>query len=239
MLGYLENKRNLTVGVNNAAVDVDNAEHARAAMKSKYKAVYIGMVVVLLIMAVAAPYEPLFVETLVCLWEFAIPVIIVLRNISGHKTKKAIRDARNNLNAEYNRSEYVGGQEGFPSKFYSYTAISRLMNLIQENRAASFQEAYNLLEIQGIQEEQLRMARQSAEYQRQQAEYSKKAFQQADYAARKADSIAMTLTSSSSEGIEVSDCAWKHVELRSKTPADSRPTLITVETTDKSQIWSS
>lgn len=190
MLGYLENKRNLTVGVNNAAVDVDNAEHEREDMKFKYKAVYIGMVVVLLIMAVAAPYEPLFVEILVCLWEFAIPVIIVLRNISGHKTKKAIRDARNNLNAEYNRSEYVGGQEGFPSKFYSYTVISRLMNLIQENRAASFQEAYNLLEIQGIQEEQLRMARQSAEYQRQQAEYSKKAFQQADYAARKADSIA-------------------------------------------------
>ena len=184
MLDYLENKRNLTVGVNNAAVAVNNAEHAREDMKFKYKAIYIGMVVVLPIMAVVTAYAPLFVGPLVvCLWEFAIPVIIVLRNISGRKTKKAIRDARNNLNAEYNRPEYVGGQEGFPSKFYSYTAISRLMNLIQENRAASLQEAYNLLETQGIREEQLRIARQSAEY-------SKKAFQQADYAARKADSIA-------------------------------------------------
>ncbi len=199
MLGYLENKRNLTVGVNNAAVAVNNAEYARAAMKSKYKAIYIGMVVVLLVMAVVPRsiqmmwwYEPLGY-----LWEFAIPVIIVLRNISGHKTKKAIRDARNNLNAEYNRPEYVGGKEGFPSKFYSYAAISRLMNLIQENRATSLQEAYNLLEAQGIQEKQLEMARQSAEYQRQQAEYSKKAYEQskkavrqANYAAGKADSIA-------------------------------------------------
>lgn len=177
MLDYLENKRNLTVGVN-------NAEHAREDMKFKYKAIYIGMVVVLPIMAVVTAYSPLFVGPLVVgLWEFAIPVIIVLRITSGRKTKKAIRDARNNLNAEYNRPEYVGGQEGFPSKFYSYTAISKLMNLIQENRAASLQEAYNLLETQGIREEQLRIARQSAEY-------SKKAFQQADYAARKADSIA-------------------------------------------------
>lgn len=184
MLDYLENKRNLTVGVNNAAVAVNNAEHAREDMKFKYKAIYIGMVVVLPIMAVVTAYAPLFVGPLVVgLWEFAIPVIIVLRITSGRKTKKAIRDARNNLNAEYNRPEYVGGQEGFPSKFYSYTAISKLMNLIQENRAASLQEAYNLLETQGIREEQLRIARQSAEY-------SKKAFQQADYAARKADSIA-------------------------------------------------
>lgn len=184
MLDYLENKRNLTVGVNNAAVAVNNAEHAREDMKFKYKAIYIGMVVILPIMAVVTAYAPLFVGPLVVdLWEFAIPVIIVLRITSGRKTKKAIRDARNNLNAEYNRPEYVGGQEGFPSKFYSYTAISKLMNLIQENRAASLQEAYNLLETQGIREEQLRIARQSAEY-------SKKAFQQADYAARKADSIA-------------------------------------------------
>lgn len=191
MLDYLENKRNLTVGVNNAAVAVNNAEHAREDMKFKYKAIYIGMVVVLPIMAVVTAYAPLFVGPLVVdLWGFAIPVIIVLRITSGRKTKKAIRDARNNLNAEYNRPEYVGGQEGFPSKFYSYTAISKLMNLIQENRAASLQEAYNLLETQGIREEQLRIARQSAEYQRQSAEYSKKAFQQADYAARKADSIA-------------------------------------------------
>lgn len=190
MLDYLENKRNLTVGVNNAAVDVNNAEHAREDMKFKYKAVYIGMVVVLPIMAVVTAYAPLLATPLMVLWELAIPVIIVLRITSGRKTKKAIRDARNNLNAEYNRPEYVGGQEGFPSKFYSYTAISKLMNLIQENRAASLQEAYNLLETQGIREEQLRIARQSAEYQRQSAEYSKKAFQQADYAARKADSIA-------------------------------------------------
>ena len=89
------------------------------------------MVVVFLIMAVAPIKMMWWYEPLEYLWEFAIPVIIVLRNISGHKTKKAIRDARNNLNAEYNRPEYVGGQEGFPSKFYSYTAISKLMNLIQ------------------------------------------------------------------------------------------------------------
>lgn len=190
MLDYLENKRDLTVGVNNAAVAINNAEHAREDMKFKYKAVYIGMVVVLPIMGVVTAYAPLLEAPLTVLWGFAIPVIIVRRITSGRKTKKAIRDARNNLNAEYNRPEYVGGQEGFPSKFYSYTAISKLMNLIQENRAASLQEAYNLLETQGIREEQLRIARQSAEYQRQSAEYSKKAFQQADYAARKADSIA-------------------------------------------------
>lgn len=69
MLDYLENKRNLTVGVNNAAVAVNNAEHAREDMKFKYKAIYIGMVVVLPIMAVVTAYAPLFVGPLVvCLW---------------------------------------------------------------------------------------------------------------------------------------------------------------------------
>ena len=73
MLDYLENKRNLTVGVN-------NAEHAREDMKFKYKAIYIGMVVVLPIMAVVTAYAPLFVGPLVVsLWGFAIPVIIVRR----------------------------------------------------------------------------------------------------------------------------------------------------------------
>ena len=225
MLDYLENKRNLTVGVNNAAVAVNNAEHAREDMKFKYKAIYIGMVVVLPIMAVVTAYAPLFVGPLVVgLWEFAIPVIIVLRITSGRKTKKAIRDARNNLNAEYNRPEYVGGQEGFPSKFYSYTAISKLMNLIQENRAASLQEAYNLLETQGIREVQ---------------SIPRRPFNRLTMLPERLTALPMTLTSSSSEVIEVSDCAWQHVELRSKTPADSRPTLITVGTTDKSQIWSS
>ncbi len=74
MLDYLENKRNLTVGVNNAAVAVNNAEHAREDMKFKYKAIYIGMVVVLPIMAVVTAYAPLFVGPLVVdLWGFAIP----------------------------------------------------------------------------------------------------------------------------------------------------------------------
>lgn len=53
--------------------------------------------------------------------------------------------------------DYVQGADGFPEKFYNYWDVLRLWNLVNENRATSLQEAFNLLETQHFQEDQLSM----------------------------------------------------------------------------------
>ena len=52
---------------------------------------------------------------------------------------------------------YVQGADGFPEKFYNYWDALRLWKLGNENRATSLQEAFNLLETQHFQEDQLSM----------------------------------------------------------------------------------
>ena len=52
---------------------------------------------------------------------------------------------------------YVQGADGFPEKFYNYWDALRLWKLVNENRATSLQEAFNLLETQHFQEDQLSM----------------------------------------------------------------------------------
>ena len=59
-----------------------------------------------------------------------------------------LRQARTN-------PEYQNGARDFPAKFYNYYDISRLWNIISEGRAASLIEAYNLLETQQFQQDQM------------------------------------------------------------------------------------
>lgn len=63
--------------------------------------------------------------------------------------------ARNNLQKARTNPEYQNGVRDFPAKFYNYYDISRLWNFINEGRAASLKEAYNLLETQQFQQDQM------------------------------------------------------------------------------------
>lgn len=55
-------------------------------------------------------------------------------------------NARQILNRELNNPDYINGVVGFPQNFYNYSDIYRLIKLIEESRADSLKEAFNLLE---------------------------------------------------------------------------------------------
>lgn len=86
-----------------------------------------------------------------------IAALLIHRKITHHikpaeanlaKANKALQQARNN-------PDYQNGARDFPAKFYNYYDIYRLWNFINEGRAESLKEAYNLLETQQFQEDQM------------------------------------------------------------------------------------
>lgn len=88
--------------------------------------------------------------------------VILLIGLKIWKKKRHVDPAYNNLvNAEQvlneaiNDPNYINESQSFPSEFYNYTDTYRLWRLIDEGRASSLQDAYNLLEKQHFYEHQL------------------------------------------------------------------------------------
>lgn len=69
--------------------------------------------------------------------------------------EEEVAQAQKLHNIEINQPEYINGKKGFPEKFYNYSDTYRLYKLVEEGRALTLQEAYNLLETQQFQENQL------------------------------------------------------------------------------------
>lgn len=66
-----------------------------------------------------------------------------------------LAEAQNILKQEKNNPDYINGSKNFPAKFYNYSDLFRLWNFINEERAESLKEAYNLLETQQFHEDQM------------------------------------------------------------------------------------
>lgn len=66
-----------------------------------------------------------------------------------------LAEAQNILKQEKNKAEYINGSKNFPAKFYNYSDLFCLWNIINEERAESLKEAYNLLEAQQFQQDQM------------------------------------------------------------------------------------
>ena len=64
-------------------------------------------------------------------------------------------EANQKLRQEENMPAYIEGRNGFPEEFYTYSDAYRLWKLVNEGRAESLREAYNLLEKQNFYEDQL------------------------------------------------------------------------------------
>lgn len=69
--------------------------------------------------------------------------------------KNKLAEAQNILKREKNKSDYINGSKNFPAKFYNYSDLFRLWNIINEERAESLKEAYNLLETQQFQQDHM------------------------------------------------------------------------------------
>lgn len=66
-----------------------------------------------------------------------------------------LAEAQSILNQEKNKPDYINGSKNFPAKFYNYSDLFCLWKIINEERAESLKEAYNLLETQQFQQDHM------------------------------------------------------------------------------------
>ncbi len=90
-----------------------------------------------------------------------IAYLIYRRIVGGVAANKAIAAGENHLRSAEQNPDYIRGMQDFPQEFYSYWTIDRLMHLVQENRATTLQEAFNVAENQDFQHDQLSLQQQN------------------------------------------------------------------------------
>ncbi|WP_125573494.1 hypothetical protein [Levilactobacillus huananensis] len=161
ILKYLFAKRDLTAGVQDARHDAYEAKQAFAAQTKSLKRQTIGIVIGLMILlpfitgaATNIAGNVLGVIAMFACWGGMVYAIILY-----FKKKKLaaqiVEQANEKITQEMSAQSYIDGKADFPDKFYSFWTIDRLIHLVNENRATTLQEAFNVAENQDFQNDQL------------------------------------------------------------------------------------
>lgn len=154
ILNYLEQKKALTVDVQNARHDlyVANQNSLTAKKKAKKRLIW-SLVVIFIVLSMDTGSTVKVMLALACL---ALLGWVVTKWVQqGNLVKRQINTANQKIVDAKNQSAYINGMKDFPEKFYSYWTIDRLMHLIQENRATTLQDAFNVAEAQDFQNDQI------------------------------------------------------------------------------------
>lgn len=161
ILTYLFAKRDLTAGVQDARHDAYEAKQAFEAKTKSLKRQTIGIVIGLMILL---PFTTASVFKIAGgfigeIAAFACWGGMVYAIILYFQKKKAaaqvVEQANEKITQAMSEQAYIDGKADFPDKFYSFWTIDRLIHLINENRATSLQEAFNVAETQDFQNDQL------------------------------------------------------------------------------------
>ena len=155
ILKYLSQKQELTAGVQNARYQLSVSESNFLKLKTKFKRYFLLMVVVFFIGVPILSSNVTVVGIFGNIWFIGFIGLIYLRFTQGSQSKSIIQNAKLKLENEKSKPDYINGMNDFPNKFYSYWTIDRLINLVKENRAKTLQEAYNIVENQDFQNDQL------------------------------------------------------------------------------------
>ena len=99
--------------------------------------------------------RPVVLAGLFFLGEFYFFLLYVKSLLYTNPAEKKLVEAQNILRQEKSKPDYINGSKNFPAKFYNYSDLFRLWNIINEGRAESLKEAYNLLETQQFQQDQM------------------------------------------------------------------------------------
>lgn len=158
ILNYLSEKKRITAPVAAAEEQADQAQQTYMKAKKKWR----PGIIILLIFALLEIYgfnKPWgdFLSILGFLFFGGIAVFLIYRKITHHikPAEAKLAEANSILQRARSNPEYRNGSKDFPAKFYNYYDIYRLWNFINEGRAESLKEAYNLLETHYFQEDQL------------------------------------------------------------------------------------
>ncbi|WP_349603645.1 hypothetical protein [Lactiplantibacillus plantarum] len=142
LLDFLKNKRSATAGVASAQQALAADQDKLAKDKKRFHKTIIGFG----ILAVAALLLQSGASLVITSAAIAIGLFVFKYLHYLSPTNEVIQKDQASLQQEAN---------GFPEKFYNYWDALRLWKLVNENRARNLQEAFNLLETQHFQEDQL------------------------------------------------------------------------------------
>lgn len=187
LLDYLAEKKRITAPVAAAEEQADKAQQAYTTAVKKWRVI----IVILLILAVAylwfcttgdlrffyfdesGTIQAGGIGGLVLFGGIA--ALLLYRKIT-HYVKPAeakLAEANRVLQQARNNPDYKNGAADFPAKFYNYYDIYHLWNFVNEGRAESLKEAYNLLETHQFQEDQMAIQEEIRRLQQETASASK------------------------------------------------------------------
>ena len=152
ILQYLQDKRELTAPV---AVTLKNLQEKQAKLtkaKQFLGKTIIGMFILTLLILITDSGRGLerFVFLMIGIVLFGGRRLFLIQPAEAE-----LEQAQKLHNTEISQPGYINGKKNFPEKFYNYSDTYRLYKLVEEGRALTLQEAYNLLETQQFQENQL------------------------------------------------------------------------------------
>lgn len=148
-LDYLVEKRQQTAGVADAEYQVSQANSQVVYQNGRLKKTIIFLAVFGVIGFMAGQPMTGFI------WlAAAVGVFFYKKTKWVQPATEVLTAARQRLDQERQNPNYINGAQGFPSEFYNYSEVYRLWKLVNENRATSLQEAFNLLEKQHFYEDQ-------------------------------------------------------------------------------------
>lgn len=169
MLDYLSEKKQLTAPVATAENNVRAAEagYEKARKKWKWGINILIVLVVLFIWYFLTGDRRLFyfdenhtfqaggLGGIILFGGILLLLLYVKSRRYTNPAKGKLAEAQNILQQGKNKPDYRNGLKNFPEKFYNYSALVCLWKIINEERAESLKEAYNLLEMQQFQEDQM------------------------------------------------------------------------------------
>lgn len=151
LLDFLKNKRSATAGVASVQQALAADQDKLAKDKKRFHKTIIGFG----ILAVAALLLQSGASLVITSAAIAIGLFVFKYLHYLSPTNEVIQKDQASLQQELANPVYQQEANGFPEKFYNYWDALRLWKLVNENRARDLQEAFNLLETQHFQEDQL------------------------------------------------------------------------------------
>lgn len=169
ILGYLAEKKRLTLPVATAENNMRVAERNYEKARKKWK-LGIGVLMVFLIIYILFflsgdhdlfyfnEYDTFQAGGLggIILFGGILLILLYIKKLRyTNPAEKKLTEAQSILKQEKSKPDYINGSKNFPAKFYNYSDLYCLWNIINEERAESLKEAYNLLETQQFRQDQM------------------------------------------------------------------------------------
>lgn len=171
ILDYLSEKKHLTMPVAAAQENVNQAQQAydKALKKWKWGIIVLFVFLAICLLALLSGNTNLFyidehgqpqiggIGGIFLFGGLLVFLLYMKQKLYVKPAESNPAETRSILAQEKSNQDYQNGAQNFPAKFYNYYDLYYLWNFINEGRAENLKEAYNLLETQQFQLDQIKI----------------------------------------------------------------------------------